>query len=515
MALTDGMTGRFSRRAVLTLGGMLGSAALLAACGGAASPTAAPAKVEPTKPAAEPTKPAAATTAPAAATTAPAATAAPAAKPAEATKPAATTAPAAQPAPAGGQKTVTYWVEFTDKPALDVITQYINGPFEAKFPQYKIQMTPTPDYQRQLQTAAAAAALPDIFNQFGPAYGAPLFDGGHLMPLDDLAKQYGWTQKIWPWMLDACRYQGKLISLPTAFETLHLFYNTNLFQKEGWQVPTNWTELNTLTKAQMDKKLIPFALGTSDAIQRHEWWLSYALNAYAGNAALYDALSGAKPWTDEIYVGAIDYLNRLWQSGAIMSKQTAAISHADALAVWGKQEAVMIMDGTWRVRTVDNFAKEFKWEIAKLPVWRDGVKQIYPIGCGEILCVNSKAKVVDGAAEYANWYIQDPKEIGKWVDKLPGIFAPPIQLKREDFAPGSNPILVNLYLDIIKASNDNDFGFLLWSSWPARTDKTMYENIDAVFLGQMTPKAYMEKVNAVFQEELKAGGVPQPPKPRP
>lgn len=426
---------------------------------------------------------------------------------------AATAAPASM-AGTGPKQTITYWVEFTDKPALDVITKYINEPFEAKYPQYKIEMISTADYVRQVQTAAAAGALPDVFNHYGPSYAPPLLEGGYLLPLDDLAKRFGWDTKVWSWMLDACRYKGKLACLPTEYETLHLFYNADMFAKNGWKPPTNWTELTTLTKQIQDKKIIPFVFGSSGGISRHEWWLSYAMNAHAGGPALYDALTGARPWTDDVYVGGIERLNELWQSGAIMDKQTAAITHDDALAVWGKQEAAMIMDGTWRLRTVGTFAKDFKYEVARLPMWRDGVRNAYPLGCGEVLCINAKAKNPEGAAALANWYFQDPKELGKWVDKLPGIYAPPTNLKAEDYAPDANPRVRDLYLDLTKASDDRDFGFLLWAAWPSRTDKYMYENIDAVYLKQLTPKAYMEKVNATFQEELKAGGVPQQPKPR-
>ena len=110
---------RVTRRSVMSVLGAGTLAAVMAACGGAPAPTAAPAP-KPTEPpkVAEPTKPAAAapttapaaapTTAPAAAaTTAPAAapTTAPAAKPTEAAKPAAGTAPE------GGTLVIGMWQE--------------------------------------------------------------------------------------------------------------------------------------------------------------------------------------------------------------------------------------------------------------------------------------------------------------------------------------------------------------------------------------------------------------------
>lgn len=491
---TERVGARVTRRALLVGSVAAAASAVLAACGGGDAATSAPATTSGiasnvTAAAGMPTR--ATGTTGAAAMSAPLSTAG-----------------------TGAKQTITYWIEFTDKPIIDTMTKLFIEPFEAKYPQYKVEMVPTSDYVRQVQTAAAAGALPDVFNHYGPAYAPPLYDGGYLLPLDDLAAKYGWDKKIWPWMLDAVRYKGKIISLPTEYESLHLYYNADMFAKNGWKPPTSWTELTTLTKQMQDKKIIPFVFGTSGGISRHEWWLSYAMNAYAGPGALYEGLTGARPWTDDLFVGAIDHLNELWQSGAIMDKQTAAITHDDALAVWGKQEAAMIMDGTWRIRTVGNFAKDFKWEIARLPIWRDGVNNAWPLGCGEVLCINAKAKNPEGSAALASWYFQDVKELGKWIDKVPGVYAPPVNMAKEDYAPSANPLVRDLYLDFTKASDNRDFGYLLWSAWPSRTDKAMYENIDAVFLKQMTSKQYMEKINGIFQEELKAGGVPQQPKPR-
>src|SRR5213593_991416 len=111
------MTGR---RRFLALVGSLSVGAIAVACGGAASPTAAPAaKPAESKPAAaEPTKPAAGAAAP---TQAAAGGAAPAIPPTPTTQPGVTDLPA----PKSGQKLVRYWHNFGAGLSADVHTKQI------------------------------------------------------------------------------------------------------------------------------------------------------------------------------------------------------------------------------------------------------------------------------------------------------------------------------------------------------------------------------------------------------
>ena len=489
-----------SRRAFL--GGLVAvaSTSLVAACGApAATPTAAPATPVPAAP-----KP---TTAPT--PTPPAPAAAPAPTPTPAPKPAAA-------APAKGPVNIVYWVETSDATLLDPIKKYIIGGFEQRYPNTKVELVgyPGSDYRRILPTALAAGTGPDVFNEFGTSYLPPAIDGGHVMPLDDAIKQFGWSNKIWKWALDSGRYKNKIYSVPTAYEGMHLYYNQDLFAKHGWRVPADWAKLIALCKDMKEgKKLIPFVFGVRDRVSRWDWWLSYAFNAYAGNYAVYEALSGKRPWTDGLFAETINRLDQLWQAGYIMDKQTSAMTHDDALGVWSNQQAVMIMEGTWRLRTIGNYAKSFKWEIDKLPMWRDDARWTPAIGIGEVLAVNAKTKHPDESLQFVDRFFWDAKEIGQWMHLVIGLFAPPINMTKADFSPDAPAAVVKAHLDLIESSNKGDFGFLMWTSWPAQTSKFQVENIDAVLLRKMTVKEYLEKSQQLFDKELKEGMVAPVPEP--
>src|SRR5581483_6627032 len=124
---------RTSRRSFVRSVALLGSAALLAACGQAAAPTAAP-TTAPAKPA-EPTKPAAA---------------------AEPTKPAA----AAAPKPGAGNITLSFWNGLTgaDGQIMDQLLQKFTAASGIKIDQQRI---PWADLFAKIQVAVPAGEGPD------------------------------------------------------------------------------------------------------------------------------------------------------------------------------------------------------------------------------------------------------------------------------------------------------------------------------------------------------------------
>jgi ABC-type glycerol-3-phosphate transport system substrate-binding protein len=206
---TKVMPVRVSRRALLV--GMGSSAAfLLAACGGAASPTAAPAKPA----AAEPTKPAAPAAAAAPTNTAAAA----AAKPAEPTKPAAAEtkppAPQAAAAPGGlkGQQGVLWGLQYD--PHVETYNR-LSKLFEEKTgAKLAVQPQPWP-LETKVLAALAAGNAPDVGCIMGKVL-LPLEMRKALIDATPIFQEAGINPKtdFYPDGIQAYTYQGKLWGVP-------------------------------------------------------------------------------------------------------------------------------------------------------------------------------------------------------------------------------------------------------------------------------------------------------------
>jgi multiple sugar transport system substrate-binding protein len=211
---------------------------LVAACGSAATPTAAPA-APPTKPAEAPKPAEAGAAKPAAEPTKPAA-AEPTKPAAEPTKPAAAAATAtpaaAKPAAAGQPVTVTMW-KGPHKPAGDETKLYARPTlekFEAANPNIKVDFSEVPwgQYNEKFTAAFAANSGPDLSYQ---TESFPRFvNAGQILVLDDLMKGSKFDREFfYPRMWETATYGGKVYSVPWITGGSNLFWNKELFEKAG------------------------------------------------------------------------------------------------------------------------------------------------------------------------------------------------------------------------------------------------------------------------------------------
>ena len=83
-----------------------------------------------------------------------------------------------------------------------------------------------------------------------------------------------------------------------------------------------------------------------------------------------------------------------------------------------------------------------------------------------------------------------------------------------DFPPGFNPVYKQSILESVEAQKNRDFGFLPWAAWPNRTNNYLSNNLASVWLGEMSPKEYMEGTQEVFEEDFEQGLVVVSPEPR-
>jgi ABC-type glycerol-3-phosphate transport system substrate-binding protein len=238
--------------------GIVGTA-VLAACGGAASPTAAPAKpTEAPKPAA-----AAPTTAPAAApaaTAAPAAaaTTAPAAAATTAPAAAASTAPAAKPAaaaPATGGKTIEidYWHRSTGDAAkaLEGLAGDFTKQSDGKYKVTSIAQGDIAELNKKIRAAAAGGGMPGA--TMGDDYDITAYAFSKIIvPLEPFMDdpQNGLTPAqradFLPRQLERHKlpiYENKTMAFPQGFSAFATFWNADALKKAGFDAPPKtWKE---------------------------------------------------------------------------------------------------------------------------------------------------------------------------------------------------------------------------------------------------------------------------------
>src|SRR5262245_4950525 len=171
----------------------------------------------------------------------------------------------ARAARADDKKPISWWYETAAPENQENLRNLLVKAFNDAHPDQELSIDfRGQELDKQLRVALLSGSGPDIVYTAGPSYVASMAQAGQLLPLDDYAAKLGWNDRILPVFLELGKYGGKLYALPKTYETLGLFYNKTLFDKNGWKVPTTIPEMEALADEMLAKGLVPFAAGNAD-----------------------------------------------------------------------------------------------------------------------------------------------------------------------------------------------------------------------------------------------------------
>ena len=415
---------------------------------------------------------------------------------------------------------VTWWAQ--DPSSLEFRESHVEAPFEEEFTNIDLVMEATgagEDFDRVMSTALQAGTGPDIVPSQGPSHAGILAAAGLLLPLDEYAEQFNWDEKFLDWALTTGRIGGQLFQLPHQFESLMVYYGSDVFEENNWQLPTTRQELEDLATEAMDMGVIPFAAGIGDCGLCTNWYVSAFFNHYAGPGAVYQALTGEIPFSDPVFVDSIallnDYMQRGWFGGSV--QQYFATGFDDYLAQLAAGEAAMSLGGTWMINGLTAaFAEtDNEWRWGQLPSLQDHVPHpLYPIGVGSTLSIAADTEVPDEAAQVLDWYFSDSARVAQRIADAQEISASgfdymlPIPFAAGDFPPSLDPRAADIISALTEATAQGNFGYVAWTFWPTRTHVYLHDEIQRVFTGDLSPADYCQGMAEIFAEELEEGVVP-------
>ena len=258
------------------------------------------------------------------------------------------------------------WTEVTELEA----NQALVTEFEQQHPGIKVRIQNVPgsrEAMQKLQTMVAAGTPPDVMALHG-AYYLPFASKGalaDLQPYLDKDQDFNLVD-IYPRLLDICRWQGKLFSLPRYTSVLALVYNKAIFDAAGLPYPGKGQSWTWDDYRQTCKKLTTGA----GAEQR---WGAY-LDFY--DTRLYPWLwqSNANIMGEDRKrcvidspeaVEALSFVRDLRLKDGFCPPTTAG-ERNEGLNMFMSGKVAMYMDGPWDVQALLK-QPTLQWDIAPLP----------------------------------------------------------------------------------------------------------------------------------------------------
>ena len=222
------------------------------------------------------------------------------------------------------------------------------------------------NYDTLMTADLAAGKAPDIITMKNVDHVATYAQGGALLDVSDVKLPSG--------ISGASSYviNGKSYAVPYRQDSWVLFYNKDLFAKAGVADPDgSWTWADYMNAAAKLESGLKAAGSSATAAYEHIWQSTVQglANAQSPDAAQgANILSGNYAYMAPYYQDAL----KLQSEGAQPSFNTATANKLTYQAEFGKQQAAMMIMGTWEVASLlsqvaAGTADTFNWGIAPAP----------------------------------------------------------------------------------------------------------------------------------------------------
>ena len=146
--------------------------------------------------------------------------------------------------------TVNFFHRWPNEPKNSYINSLIDE-FEAANPDIDIvaDCVLNDSYKEKIRVLVSTDALPDVFFSWSGVFGENLTRSGRVLALDDvMARDSEWSSQIVEGQWAPFNYNGKQYGAPWSMDGKAFFYNVDVFNELGIEVPTTMDELIEVCK---------------------------------------------------------------------------------------------------------------------------------------------------------------------------------------------------------------------------------------------------------------------------
>ena len=345
-----------------------------------------------------------------------------------------------------------------------------NKDYEGKY-HVKPITTNLEEYYNKLNALVAAGDTPDVFIVSPGPQLTDYVEPGVAAPLDDYLNKDGWKDTF---TSDAVftqqTYDGKIYAVPLNTAAACCFYNTEMFEKAGAKVPTNWDEMIDTCEKLKGAGYTPITISAGTA-----WCLSMVAGylCEAEGVELAKLADGSASWEDGKLESAA---TKLVDLSKYFQKTAAGDTNDVATANFYNEEAAILIQGSWVIGQINGSNPDFE---SKCGVFQfPGVDRI--IAKSDSLCMSSTSKNPDGAAALIKYFTDDTAQ--KYTAEKGG----KIPVTKVQYDETVAPKQLSYVMDVFGKAKGT-FGFYNESMPTTETGAHFDDTMVAVFLGDMKP----------------------------
>ncbi len=440
---------------------------MLAGCGGNTPATSAPAQPETEEPAAE--------------------------APADDTAEAPADDAAEEPAADGEVQEISFMVWDDLEASEDLITKgykqsidRFNKDFEGKYHCTPIT-TNLEEYYDKLNALVTAGETPDVFIA---SPGANLNDyatTGVAAKMDDYLNADGWKQTFTSDAVFAGGTYGDdggdgpgIYAIPLNIAAACVFYNTEMFEDAGAEVPKTFSELLDACQKLQDKGYTPITISAGTA-----WCLSMVAGYLCDRNGLnlQDIKDHKTDWKDEKVINAGKQIQEL---SKYFQKTAAGDDNDIATAAFYNGEAAILIQGSWAIGQINGSCAEGfadKVGVFAFPaVDGSSADPNRVIAKSDSLCMSASTQHPDAAVQLIKYFVDDTAS--KYTAEVGG----KIPVTNVQYDESVAPPELKYVMDVFKNASST-FGFYNESLYDTEAGSTFDNCFVDIFTGTDPEKA--------------------------
>lgn len=385
-----------------------------------------------------------------------------------------------------GKTVLKMWSQATKSNSLHDAYLVSIEEFEKENPgvEIKLETYEGESYKTKLKSSVAANELPDIFMTWGAGWSQSFVDSGKLL---DLTKYYeDYKTELPEKFMNYATYNNKVYGTPFMAATSLMFYNKDMFEKQGVEVPTTYEELISVCQKFIDSGITPMAVSAKEA-----WVIAMVQDALALKTAGPDKVQNAltkngQSYDDEDFLLAAERFRELIDMG-VFSEGATGLSMDEAQAGFTSEQIPILINGSWVAGNLEKTDNPEHFDIAPFPKCSDNAEITdYMGGAVDMFMVSNSTENADLAAKAAF-------EIAKKISKYAYLDGAVVPIWKKDYDDSKVARLIKKTADLTEQATS----LTIWFNTLLEADDAgEYEALlQELYSGNITPKEFVKSMD--------------------
>lgn len=288
------------------------------------------------------------------------------------------------------------------KPEAAAFFSKLEKEFNAAHEDIELTIDSPNDATTVMRTRFIREDYPDIIGIGGDVNYSYYVDSDILMDISDyeglknIKESYLNIDKALEFVPKEGRY-----AVPYVGNAAGILYNREMFKEHGWEIPTTWSELQSLCDTIKGEGILPFYFGFKDT-----WTCLAPWNAAAVNLAPADVCQQVNKGETTFSAEYNDVAQRMLELLPYGPKDPFAYGYNDACTAFAKGESAMYTIGSYAVPQIKSVNPDMDIDSFVFPANDDAEANVLNSGIDLQFCVTAACKNKEAAYEVLDFLLE-------------------------------------------------------------------------------------------------------------